>query len=322
MSLRAERIVFAGTPAFAATLLTALLAAELPLVGVLSQPDRPAGRGRKLTESPVKALAREAGLPVATPLHLRSPENREALEGWAPDLLIVAAYGLILPKAVLALPRHGCLNVHASLLPRWRGAAPLERAIMAGDEETGVCIMEMEAGLDTGPVRHRLRTPITTETTGGDLEANLAQLGAEALLTVLEDLANPAYAALPQADDGICYAEKLTAEDRYLDFTQPAAQLARQINALSPRLPPTIESEDSLRIRCLLASAQETGAGGAPPGAVVGIDKAGLRVATGQGALTLTRLQVLKGKASVLDGAAFLNGYGRQLKLGARFVSA
>jgi len=322
VSVRAERVVFAGAPAFAATLLSALLAAKVPLVGVLSQPDRPAGRGRKLQESPVKTLARAAGLPIATPLHLRSPENREALEDWAPDLLIVAAYGLILPKPVLALPKHGCLNVHASLLPRWRGAAPLERAIMAGDEETGVCIMEMESGLDTGPVRHRLHVPLTGSTTGGELEATLAELGAKALLTVLDDLSNPAYAPVPQACDGVCYAEKLTANDRFVDFTQPAAQLARQINALSPRLPPTIESEDALRIRCLLASAQKAETAGAPPGSVVGIDKAGLHLATGQGTLTLKRLQVLKGKASLLDGAAFLNGYGRQLKLGTRFVSA
>lgn len=323
MSLRPERIVFAGTPAFAATLLSALLQAEVPLVGVLSQPDRPAGRGRKLTPSPVKSLALEAGLPVATPPSLRKAEHREALATWTPDLMIVAAYGLILPPAVLSLPGHGCLNVHASLLPRWRGAAPVERAIMAGDRETGVCIMQMDEGLDTGPVRYRVSTPIGERMTGGALEAELATLGAEALLTVLRDLALPAHAPKPQASTGITYADKLDANDRVIDFADPAIVIARRINALSPRLACSIESEDSLRIRCLAAAAAPEGpADRAAPGTVLRCNKAGLFLATGSGVLCLHQLQVLKGKAAVLDAPAFFNGYGRHLRVGSRFASA
>lgn len=323
MSLRPERVVFAGTPAFAENLLSALLEAEVPVVGVLSQPDRPAGRGRKLTASPVKRLALEAGLPVATPPSLRKREHRETLDAWAPDLMIVAAYGLILPPAVLSLPRHGCLNVHASLLPRWRGAAPVERAIMAGDRETGVCIMQMDEGLDTGPVRYRLRLPIGERVTGGALEGQLAKLGAEALLTVLSDLSLPAHAPKPQALTGVTYADKLGAKDRVLDFAEPALTIARKINALSPRLACSMESEDSLRIRCLGATAaSDVPLAGAPPGAVVHCSKEGLFLATGSGALRLHQLQVLKGKATVLDAPAFFNGYGRHLTIGSRFASA
>lgn len=322
MSLRPERVVFAGTPAFAATLLSALLEAKVPLVGVLSQPDRPAGRGRKLTASPVKSKALDAGLPVATPPSLRKAEHREALEAWAPDLLIVAAYGLILPPAVLSLPQYGCLNVHASLLPRWRGAAPVERALMAGDEETGVCIMQMDEGLDTGPVRYRLSVPIDDAMTGGALEATLATLGAKALLTVLSDLSLPAHAPVPQSGTGVTYADKLSAEDRVLDFAEPALLVARKINALSPRLACSVESEDSLRIRCLGAmAAPEVSTEGATPGSVLCCTKEGLFLATGSGALRLHQLQVLKGKATVLDGPAFFNGYGRHLPMGLRFAS-
>lgn len=323
MSLRPERVVFAGTPAFAASLLAALLAAKVPLVGVLSQPDRPAGRGRKLTASPVKRLALEAGLPVATPPSLRKREHRETLNAWAPDLMIVAAYGLILPPAVLSLPRHGCLNVHASLLPRWRGAAPVERAIMAGDRETGVCIMQMDEGLDTGPVRYRLSVPIEEGMTGGTLERALATLGAKALLTVLSDLSLPAHAPESQARTGVTYADKLGAKDRVVNFSEPAQVLARKINALSARLPCLIESEGSLRIRCLEAAAvPDVASAGAPPGTVLHCSKEGLFLATGSGTLRLQQLQVLKGKATVLDAPAFFNGHGRHLPIGSRFASA
>jgi len=323
VSLRPERVVFAGTPAFAASLLAALLAAKVPLVGVLSQPDRPAGRGRKLSASPVKTLALEAGLPVATPPSLRKREHRETLNAWAPDLMIVAAYGLILPPTVLSLPRHGCLNVHASLLPRWRGAAPVERAIMAGDRETGVCIMQMDEGLDTGPVRYRLSVPIEEGMTGGTLERELAKLGAKALLTVLSDLSLPAHAPESQARTGVTYAEKLGAKDRAVNFSEPAQVLARKINALSPRLPCLIESEGSLRIRCLGAAAvPDVASEGAPPGTVLHCSKEGLFLATGSGTLRLQQLQVLKGKATVLDAPAFFNGHGRHLPIGSRFASA
>ncbi|MEE4380945.1 MAG: methionyl-tRNA formyltransferase [Pseudomonadales bacterium] len=311
-----ERIVFAGSPAFAATILEALLAAGAPLVGVLTQPDRPAGRGRRLTPPPVKVLAEGRALPVAQPPGLRRPANRAALEAFAPDLLVVAAYGLILPPEVLAGPRHGCLNVHASCLPRWRGAAPVERAILAGDRETGVSIMQMDAGLDTGPVRLERRRAIGELKTGGELEAALATLGAEALLEVLGDLDAPAFRPVPQPDEGACYAPKLTRADARADFTEPAETLARRVRALNPRLPVTVGAGE-VRVRLLLAD-HEPDDGGAPPGTILSLDRSSLRVACGAGVLRVLRAQVLRGKARELDAAGLANGFAALLAPGAR----
>lgn len=309
-----ERIVFAGSPAFAATVLEALLDAGAPVRGVLTQPDRPAGRGRRLTPPPVKVLAAERELPVAQPPGLRRPANRSALEAFEPDLLVVAAYGLILPPEVLALPRHGCLNVHASCLPRWRGAAPVERAMLAGDRETGVSIMQMDAGLDTGPVRLERRRPIGPLETGGQLEAALAALGARALLEVLADLDAPAFRPVPQPEDGACYAPKLTRADARADFTEPAEALARRVRALNPRLPVTVAA-GSVHLRLLLADHEPDG-GDAAPGTILSLDRHGLRVACGAGVLRVLRAQVLRGKARELDAAGLANGFATLLAPG------
>lgn len=310
---KARRIVFAGSPDFAVTQLDALCAAELPVVGVLSQPDRPAGRRRRLQPTPVKARALDLGLPVATPASLRRGEGPEQLAAMAPDLLVVAAYGLILPPAILALPGLGALNVHASLLPRWRGAAPVERAIMAGDAETGVCIMEMEAGLDTGPVRLERRTPIGAEETGGELEARLATLGAEALLQVLADL--DGHAPVPQPEAGVTYASKLGREDAELDFSADAEALARRIRALVPRLPAAVATPDGTRLK-LLAARSVPGDAAEAPGTVLAIDRDGLLLATGAGRLLLTALQVVGGKGTQLTGPDLANALKARLAIG------
>ena len=315
---RPRRIVFAGSPEFAVVQLDALQAAGAPLVGVLSQPDRPAGRKRRLQPTPVKARALELGLPVQTPASLRREEGRAALAALEPDLLVVAAYGLILPTAVLALPRFGCLNVHASLLPRWRGAAPVERAIMAGDAETGVCIMAMDEGLDTGAVLHRRAQPIDDAVTGGELEAALAALGAEALLEVLADL--DAHPPVPQPGDGVTYADKLSREDAAVDFGDTAVALARRVRALNPRLPVTVTTEDGTRLRLLRARAGD-GAPDAEPGTVLAIEQGALHVATGAGTLAIHELQRVGGKGTVLAGADLVNALRSSVAIGTRLAN-
>lgn len=302
------------------TQLRALLDAGLPVVGVLSQPDRPSGRRRRLTPTPVRSFAEARGIEVATPPGLRRAPNRAALEAMAPDLMVVAAYGLILPAEVLELPALGCLNVHASLLPRWRGAAPVERAMMAGDTHTGVCIMQMDEGLDTGPVRLARSIPIDDGLSGGELEARLATLGAAALLEVLADL--DGHPPLPQPAAGATYADKLGREDARADFERPAATLARQILALNPRLPVTVEDTDGqLRLRLLRARVGDTGAAGAP-GTLTAIDRHGLHVATGDGTLCVTSVQIVGGKGTLLEGADLHNALTTRIQPGARLVAA
>nr|WP_315381883.1 methionyl-tRNA formyltransferase [uncultured Sphingomonas sp.] len=226
------RIVFMGTPDFAVPVLDALVEAGHTIVAAYSQPPRPGGRrGKALTPSPVHARADALGIEVRTPLSLKGAEEQAALAALEADVAVVAAYGLILPKAVLAAPRLGCLNVHGSLLPRWRGAAPIERAILAGDAETGVGIMQMEAGLDTGPVRLEGRTPIDRKT-AGDLRAELSALGARLMVQVLADF--NAYPAVPQPEDGITYASKIDKAEARLDFTRPAAEVERAVRAFNP----------------------------------------------------------------------------------------
>ena len=310
---RFRRIVFAGSPDFAVVQLDALQAAGLPVVGVLSQPDRPAGRRRRLQPTPVKARALELGLPVATPASLRRGEGPAQLAELAPDLLVVAAYGLVLPPAILALPAYGCLNVHASLLPRWRGAAPVERAILAGDRETGVCIMTMEAGPDTGPVRACRSTEIGAEETGGELEFRLARLGAETLVTVLAD--PDGHPGRPQPGSGVCYADKLGRADAAADFTEPAQALARRIRALSPRLPVTVLAPDGTRLR-LLRARGAAAAEAAEPGAVLGLDRTGLHLAAGEGTVVVTEAQIVGGKGTHLAGADLANALRRHLAPG------
>jgi methionyl-tRNA formyltransferase len=311
-----RRLAFAGTPEFAATILAGLLAAQQRPIMVLTQPDRPAGRGRRMQPSPVKALALAHGLPVETPARLRTESALALLRDLALDVLVVAAYGLILPRSMLALPVHGCINVHASLLPRWRGAAPIEHAIMAGDRETGVSIMQMDAGLDTGAVYLRRSIPIEPDATGDRLRDQLAQLGSDALLDVLAHLDSAI--AEPQDDTGATYAPKLSSADAVLDWTQPAELLERRIRALYSRLP-AVAFRAGERIRVLGAELAGVAGGGAPPGTVLTADRRGIIVACGSGTLCITRLQLTRGKARPLGVAEALNGYPDLFRVGVCF---
>jgi methionyl-tRNA formyltransferase len=283
------RLVFAGTPDFAVPCLRA--AAERgEVVGVYTQPDRPAGRGRQIAMSPVKTEALARNLPVFQPASFKSAESRKQLKALQPDLMIVVAYGLILSETVLSIPRLGCWNVHASLLPRWRGAAPIQRAIEAGDEVTGVCLMQMERGLDTGPVLLSLRTPIGRDDTTPSVQERLAALGAEVLaegLQLLREGKSPL--AVPQSEDGALYARKLGKEESRLDFDRSAEELDRQLRAFQPW--PGVEAVidgERLRIHAARALPLEHKQ---PPGSVLASSRAGLDIACGKGALRLLRVQ-------------------------------
>ena len=284
------RLVFAGTPEFALPCLEACLAAEADVVAVYTQPDRPAGRGRKLAPSPVKQRALAAGIVVEQPETLKDADAQQCLAGYAPDLMIAVAYGLILPRRVLATPRLGCWNVHASLLPRWRGAAPIQRAILAGDEETGVDLMQMEAGLDTGPILIERRTAIAADETGGSLHDRLAALGADALAEGLARVARgETLTARPQAEDGVVYAHKIDKSEARLDWNEPAIALERKVRAFNPW--PVAEAEllgERLRIWSARARAETPNA---PPGTIVGNGRDALDVATGDGVLGILEVQ-------------------------------
>lgn len=283
------RVAFAGTPDFAMPALEALAHSGHRVVGVLTQPDRPAGRGRQLQASAVKVCALAHGLPVSQPVRLSSDAERADLVGWAPDLLVVVAYGLILPRAVLQLPRLGCVNIHASLLPRWRGAAPIQRAILAGDADSGVCIMRLEATLDTGPVYARQRVAIG-DATAGELEAVLAQRGASLLLPVVDALENGTAEAVPQPEQGITYAHKINKSEAAIDWNASAASIARRVRAFNPR--PVAESNlGPERVRIWRAHALSVGAGG-DAGAVQGLRDEALIVACGDGLLAIEQLQL------------------------------
>jgi methionyl-tRNA formyltransferase len=294
-SRRGLRIVFAGTPDFSVPCLEACRDSGAEVVAVYTQPDRPAGRGRKLTPSPVKQAALAAGIPVEQPESLKSAEVQQALAAWRPDLLVVVAYGLILPRKVLAIPRLGCWNVHASLLPRWRGAAPIQRAILAGDAESGVDLMQMEAGLDTGPVMLQRRTPIGRDDTGGSLHDRLSRLGADALAEGLRrTLAGETLPATPQPEAGVTYAHKLDKAEAKLDFSRPAIALEQQVRAFDPW--PVAEGEiagETLRVWAAQAIAQDHQA---PPGAVLGAGRQGIDLACGTGVLRITAVQRAGGK--------------------------
>ncbi|HEX7111128.1 MAG TPA: methionyl-tRNA formyltransferase [Mizugakiibacter sp.] len=298
------RLVFAGTPEFAVPCLAACRASGAEVVAVYTQPDRPAGRGRALTMSPVKQAALAAGIAVEQPESLKSAEAQQRLRDYAPDLLVVVAYGLILPRAVLAIPALGCWNVHASLLPRWRGAAPIQRAILAGDAETGVCLMRMEAGLDTGPVLLTRRTPIAPDDTGGRLHDRLATLGAEVLAEGLARVRQgEAPAATPQPQDGVTYAHKLDKAEARLDFAESAALLARKVRAFDPW--PVAEAEiagERLRIYAAQALPAPTDAA---PGTLIAAGRDGLDVTTGDGVLRIVELQRAGGRR--IRAADYLN---------------
>ncbi|MEO7051359.1 MAG: methionyl-tRNA formyltransferase [Rhodanobacter sp.] len=289
------RLVFAGTPEFSVPCLEACRASGAQVVAAYTQPDRPAGRGRKLTPSPVKQAALAAGVPVEQPPSLKSADVQQVLADYRPDLLVVVAYGLILPRKVLAIPRLGCWNVHASLLPRWRGAAPIQRAICAGDEETGVDLMQMEAGLDTGPVMLQRRTPIRRDDTGGSLHDRLAALGAELLTEglrrVLDGQSLPAAA---QPEDGVTYARKLDKTEAKLDFSHAAIELERQVRAFDPW--PVAEGTiagETLRVRAAHAIARDHHA---EPGQLLAAGHDGIEIACGQGVLRITALQRAGGR--------------------------
>lgn len=284
------RIIFAGTPDFAAESLKALLLSGHDICAVYTQPDRPAGRGRKLTPSPVKQVALDHQIPVKQPLNFKEDNSLEQLASYQADLMIVVAYGLLLPQAVLDTPRLGCINVHASLLPRWRGAAPIQRAILAGDKETGVGIMQMEAGLDTGPVLLEARCAIAANDTGQSLHDKLAELGATTLLESLTDIENRLQHAIPQDDSQMTYAAKLQKQEAVIDWQQPAAQIVRQVNAFNPwPVAQTQWQSDTLRIWQAELGAEHSKAS---PGMVIAVSKQGIDVATGDGSLRITQLQV------------------------------
>jgi len=287
------RIVFAGTPEFAAQHLQALLDAGREMVAVYTQPDRPAGRGQKLMPSPVKQLALQHNIAVYQPQTLRDPAAQAELAALKPDLMVVVAYGLILPQVVLDTPRLGCINSHASLLPRWRGAAPIQRAIQAGDASSGVTVMQMEAGLDTGPMLLKVTTTITAEDTGGSLHDRLAQLGSAAVVEAVAKLAAGTLHGEVQDDSLATYAHKLNKDEARLDWSRPAIELERLIRAFNPW--PLCHS--SLNGEALKIHAAQLGEGSGQPGSILAADKSGLTVACGEGALRLTRLQLPGGKA-------------------------
>jgi len=287
------RIVFAGTPEFAAEHLKALLDTPHQIIAVYSQPDRPAGRGQKLTPSPVKQLALQHDIPVHQPQTLRDPAAQAELAALKPDLMVVVAYGLILPQVVLDIPRLGCINSHASLLPRWRGAAPIQRAVEAGDAESGVTVMQMEAGLDTGPMLLKVSTPISAEDTGGSLHDRLASLGPQAVIQAISGLASGSLFGEVQDDSLATYAHKLNKDEARLDWSRPAIELERLVRAFHPW--PICHS--TLNGEAIKVHAAALGEGQGQPGSILAADKSGLTVACGEGALRLTRLQLPGGKA-------------------------
>lgn len=310
------RLVFAGTPAFAAESLKALLQlGRHEVVAVYTQPDRPAGRGRELKASPVKELALQERLPVYQPSTLRDAEAQAELEALAPDLMIVAAYGLLLPKAVLDIPRLGCLNVHASLLPRWRGAAPIQRAILAGDAETGITIMQMDVGLDTGDMRYKERCPISDNDTAGSLHDRLALLGGESLVAALELLEKDELPREMQTEADVTYAHKLTKDEARLDWSLTASELSRSVRAYNP-VPIAFTTLADQVLRVWQATELELTTT-APPGMIIQADRDGLQVAAGGGTvLRLETLQLPGGKPlSVLQ---LLNARREQLAPGQR----
>ena len=317
------RVIFAGTPAFAERALAALLQAGHEIVLVLTRPDKPAGRGQQMHASPVKRLALEHGLPVYQPRTLRDAEPLQRIAQAAADVMVVAAYGLILPAAVLQLPRFGCLNIHASLLPRWRGAAPIQRAVEAGDAETGITIMQMDEGLDTGPMLLAQATPITGEDTGGSVHDRLAGIGAQLIVQALARLESGALRPVPQPEQGVTYAAKIEKSQMAIDWREPAARVADRIRAFDPfpgctaRLARLPEPLKIWRARPL-AAAEVAAAGPSAPGTVIRRSGDELVVACGEGALSLQELQKPGGRR--LPVREFLSGF--PVAAGERFSCA
>ena len=301
-------ILFAGTPKFAAVILERLIKEELKPRCVLTQPDRGKGRGRKVAFSPVKKVAIDSDIDVLQPFTLKDEAIKSKIEIMAPDVLVVAAYGLILPREILRAPKFGCINVHASVLPRWRGAAPIERAILAGDQITGISIMEMEEGLDTGPVYESSTTDIIPGESVSGLEARLAFLGSNLLCKVIRNLPG---SKSKQEGRFATYASKLTSQDRKIDWSHSAGRLFRQIWALSERLPVTVEINNQ-KIQILEAivrqqKLQETDS--RMVGSLIDVDKSGINVQCIDGLLSITKLKVIGGKGAILNPSSALNGF-------------
>ena len=286
-------MVFAGSPAFAVPTLQCLVDLGQRPVAVLTQPDRPAGRGRAVGVGPVKERALELGIPVLTPVTLKTEAAQSELRALRPDLIVVVAYGLLLPTAVLSIPRLGCVNVHASLLPRWRGASPIQAAIQAGDAETGISIMQLEAGLDTGPVYATARLTIAPDETAGALEARLARLGAETLGGLLAALLAAQLTPAPQATEGVTYAGRIKKADARIDWREPAVAIARRVRAFNPW--PVAETLlDGQQFRCFASEALAAlpSDGAMEPGRILASDAAGIEVQTGAGRLRLRAVQL------------------------------
>jgi methionyl-tRNA formyltransferase len=304
------KLVFAGTPEFARASLEALVASGRTPVAVYTQPDRPAGRGKKLTASPVKRYALEHGIPVYQPASLRDDAAVEELRALQPDLLVVAAYGLILPQAVLDIPTHGCINVHASILPRWRGAAPIQAAIIAGDGKTGISLMRMTAGLDCGPVFHVDDLAIGAEETAGELHDRLAALGAAALVQRLDDIVSGRLEAVGQDDSLATYAPKIDKQDAEIDWHLPAAEIARRVRAYNP-FPGAFTHDRDTRLKIWRAAPVD---GSGKPGEVLQFDADAIVVACGEGAVRLDELQLPgKRRAPTHEFAGQIDLAGRQL---------
>ncbi|PSW41270.1 methionyl-tRNA formyltransferase [Photobacterium leiognathi] len=297
------RIVFAGTPDFAARHLAALLSSQHDVVAVYTQPDRPAGRGKKLTASPVKAIALENDIPIYQPVSLRNEEAQQELAAIDADIMVVVAYGLLLPQEVLDTPRLGCINVHGSILPRWRGAAPIQRSIWAGDTETGVTIMQMDIGLDTGDMLKVATLPIEATDTSATMYEKLAELGPDALIDCLSDIADGTAVAVKQDDEQANYAKKLSKEEALIDWTMDAAAIERCVRAFNPwPMSYFTVAEQNVKV---WQTAVEADNQGKAPGTILSADKQGILVATGNGALRLISLQPPGKKA--MSAADLLN---------------
>lgn len=313
------KVIFAGTPEFAAVALQALLDSHHQVIATYTQPDRPAGRGRKLTASPVKLLAQSHNIPVLQPQRLKGEAEQQQLRDLGADVMVVVAYGLILPKAVLDTPRLGCINIHASLLPRWRGAAPIQRAILAGDEQSGVTIMQMDVGLDTGKMLVIETTPIHRADTASTLHDRLAEIGARTVITALDQLQNGSAKPVTQDETQTCYAQKLSKEEALLAWNRPAIELERQVRAFNPWPIAQTHYEGEV-MRIWQAQALDgVSANGAAPGSVMSATKAGIDVATGNGVLRIEQAQLPGGRP--LAAVDLLNARKSLKQTGARFES-